>query len=93
VVSAIVPTEIRRNPNTDPMLPDAEMEYEPINFIVKSEPWNNYDFKDGGNMRLRTIAQTILKSSKFNGFREPVYTVDHNLSFDIRPPKHLRRRF
>ncbi len=93
IVSATVPNEERGQPSNNPPLPADQMDYDPIDFEPIDEPWNRYELVDGTIIRLRVTASQILKSTKRrNAFGEYIYTVDHNLSIDVRAPKHMRRR-
>lgn len=93
VISAVVLPEERGPPRQNPSPSPEEMDFEPINFLPKIEPWNEYSLVDGTTIRLKITANQISKSPLKNQYGEPIYNVNHALSIDTRAPKHLRKRY
>lgn len=90
IVSALVPKELRGTPNPNPTKLD-ELDYEDLEFKAIAEPWSKYELSDGGTLKIRTIATSIIKSDTRNGMGEPIYSIDHNMSYDVKVPRQFRK--
>jgi hypothetical protein len=64
-------------------------ELEELDFEIVREPWNKYKLEDGSILRLKNAAIKTFKSSKFDQFGKPIYSMGGTTLLTATVPKEL----
>jgi hypothetical protein len=87
--------ELRGQPSASPSTPaelaDSIIEEAPITKTIRDE-WNEYALMDGTKLKVKSVLISAKRTSKYDGFGEPIYLVNSSVIMDVDAPKELWRR-